>query len=602
MPHDNWKARFTAPRPGLPDWALDAPHRSLYTCNTSGAVEIHAWDRRSGRHHQVTSRPSGTSLAALTPDGEWIWWFNDGGGDEFGQWMAQPFGAAVDGSAPAVAAPDGSALVPAAPDVPPGYPAGLALGRLVTLIACATDDGTDVWSVAPGGSARVIRRYEDDVELLALSADEDIAIVARPRPDHPSAVCLEVVDTATGAATSTITGPHHVSLDAFSFSPVGGDRRLVVRHEADGGRWLSVLDVETGAHRRIDVPDVDVDTQWYPDGSALLLTFHRHARSTLHRCDLTTGTLTQLPTPPGTIEAAAVRPDGRVEYQWSSSTHPPVIRTLDGSGDRVLFRPPGAVPPPGPELTDAWVETAAGRLHLLVARATAGPAKATVFLLHGGPHSADTDRYSAYRSAWTDAGFTVIHVNYRGSTGYGSGWRAAGGSRPGFPELEDLAASCDWAIEQGLAHPERCVVVGSSWGGFLALLALGRQPGRWAAGIGESPIADHAAAYADRPDFLQSFDRELFGGSPEQLPEAYRACSPLTYVSDVKAPVLLLVAENDARCPVRQIELYLSRLADEGKAHEVYRFDAGHLTMVAAELVRQTERQIAFVSRVLDGQ
>ena len=153
-----------------------------------------------------------------------------------------------------------------------------------------------------------------------------------------------------------------------------------------------------------------------------------------------------------------------------------------------------------------------------------------MFSLHGGPHAADEDRFSPMRAAWVDAGFAVVEVNYRGSTGYGSAWRDAIEGRPGLTELEDVAAVLDHCVADGLVDPARCVVEGWSWGGYLALLAVGTQPERWAAGIAGVPVADYLTAYADEMEQLRAFDRALFGGSPEELPEVYRAASPLTYV------------------------------------------------------------------------
>src|SRR3712207_4425328 len=71
------------------------------------------------------------------------------------------------------------------------------------------------------------------------------------------------------------------------------------------------------------------------------------------------------------------------------------------------------------------------------------------------------------RALWLDAGFAVVHVNYRGSTGYGSAWRDAIEGRPGLTELEDVAAVHDWAVSCGFADPATCVVDGWSWGGYL---------------------------------------------------------------------------------------------------------------------------------------
>src|SRR5262249_23430425 len=94
---------------------------------------------------------------------------------------------------------------------------------------------------------------------------------------------------------------------------------------------------------------------------------------------------------------------------------------------------------------------------------------------------------------------------------------------------------------------------------------------------------------------LRAFDRALFGGSPDELPALYEQCSPLTYVDAVSAPMLVLAGENDPRCPIRQVDNYLDALAAAGKDYAVYRYDAGHGSLVVTETVRQVATEIAFV-------
>ena len=98
---------------------------------------------------------------------------------------------------------------------------------------------------------------------------------------------------------------------------------------------------------------------------------------------------------------------------------------------------------------------------------------------------------------------------------------------------------------------------------------------------------------------LRAYDRALFGGSPVEVPDAYRDSSPLTYVDQVRSPVLVLAGENDPRCPIRQIDNYLAALAAQGRAYAVYRYDAGHGSMVVAERLRQLACEIDFVRGVL---
>ncbi|QTR05640.1 S9 family peptidase [Saccharothrix algeriensis] len=580
-----WRARFTAPRVSLPGWADDAPDRGLYLSNTSGVWEVYAWDRGAGTHRKVTDRPNGTSHAALSPDGEAVWWFADSDGDEFGVWVSEPF-------------EPGAPAAPAVEGVPAGYPAGLEIGHGLVVVGTSTDEGTTVHVSRGGGPAEVVYAHGNDAGVAALSRDETLIALAHSEHGDNRHTALRVITPDGERVAEKWDGPGK-GLDAIAFSPVRGDNRLLVLHERRGREELLIWDVVAGAETEVavDLPG-EISADWYEDATALLVVHTFRARNTLHRYDLATGALTALGTPHGTVGSANARPDGSVEYSWSSAARPGVVRVLDADGDdRVLLAPRGHEAPPSVGLRDVFV----GEVHALVARPDGAPdgPLPTVFSLHGGPHSADEDRFSAYRAAWLDAGFAVVHVNYRGSTGYGSRWRDAIEGRPGLTELEDVAALHDWAVGSGFADPARCVVNGASWGGYLALLALGTQPERWAAGVAGVPVADYPAAYEDEMEPLRAFDRALFGGSPEEVPERYRESSPLTYVDAVRAPVLVLAGENDPRCPIRQIDNYLERLAARGAAYEVYRYDAGHGSRVVAETIRQTAAEVAFARRVL---
>ncbi len=67
----------------------------------------------------------------------------------------------------------------------------------------------------------------------------------------------------------------------------------------------------------------------------------------------------------------------------------------------------------------------------------------------------------------------------------------------------------------------------------------------------------------------------------------------------VRVPVMVLASENDPRCPIRQIDNYLARLEELGKPHEVYRFDAGHGSLVIEETIRQVEVALSFALRTV---
>ncbi|KAA0935992.1 S9 family peptidase [Streptomyces apricus] len=594
----DWEKRFRAPRVSLPDWAEDAPHRSLFVSNATGTYELYAWDRDTGAQRQVTDRPNGTTDGVLSPDGEWIWWFDDKDGDEFGIWRRQPFA----GPAGNAAAPD----EPAAPGLAPSYPAGLALGRdgRTAIVGRSTDeDGSTIYVSRTGEDPVEVYRHRESAGVGDLSHDG--SLIAVEHTEHGDAMhsalrVLRMDGSAVAELDDTKGGTAELGLEVLGFAPVTGDTRLLVGHQRRG-RWEPMVwDVASGEETDLALAaqlDGDLSAEWYPDGSALLVVNSFEARSELWRFDLATRELERVRTPKGTVSGATARPDGSVEYLWSSSAEAPVVRSTSGE---VVLDPPGMKAPGSVPVEDVWVDGPGGRIHALVQRpaGATGPLP-TVFDIHGGPTWHDSDSFAAGPAAWVDHGYMVVRVNYRGSTGYGREWTDALKHRVGLIELEDIEAVREWAVSSGYADPERLVLTGGSWGGYLTLLGLGVQPDAWALGIAAVPVADYVTAYHDEMEALKAMDRTLLGGTPEEVPERFEASSPLTYVDAVRAPVYISAGVNDPRCPIRQVENYVTRLAARDAEHEVYRYDAGHGSLVVDERIKQVRLELDFAERHL---
>ncbi|MEP6979704.1 MAG: prolyl oligopeptidase family serine peptidase [Nakamurella sp.] len=582
-----WRARFDAVRIGLPDPARDAPDRTVLVSNESGVYELHTWEVGSGERIQATDRADGTTHGTLSCDGTDLWWFDDEAGDEFGGWRRQPFGS----TGPAVEA---------LPGVAPGYPAGLELGERVVVAGFADDDGSRV-HLSDDAGTRTVYAHAEDASVGALSRDETRWVLAHSEAGDSRYPELRVYAVADGAIVVELSDGPGKGLAPQAFSPVAGDQRLLVGHERRGRDELLIWDTATGAVTEIvlDLPG-DIDADFYPDASALLVSHTHTGRTTLHRYDLGPGSLTELPAAPGSVSGAIARPDGAVWYRHSSAASAASVRALADGVDEVLLTPPGGAAPGSQPLADLWVEGPGGSIHAFTSRPAgiAGPLP-TLFYIHGGPAAADDDSFDATRATWLDAGFAVVQVNYRGSTGYGSAWRDALTERIGHTELADITAVHDRVVADGLTDPARSVLMGYSWGGFLTLLGIGTDPDRWAAAVAGAPVADYLAAYEDEMEPLRAYDRALFGGSPVEVPAKYRDSSPLTWLDAVRTPVLVSAGANDPRTPIRQVENYLDGLAAGGHRYELYRYDAGHGSMVVAERMRQVAVELDFVRRIL---
>jgi len=588
MSEATWKRRFRATTVMFPTWSRERPERLLYLSNAGGKFEVYAWDQQTGERRQVTDRAEGTGYrvsSRLDPRGDWIWWFDDEKGNELGHWVREPW---QGGPRETIA----SQLAPAYSGRIAIHSGGPAIERPFAVIGRSrSDEGTSVYVVAQGQHPRRIYAHQQSAFIDGLSRDGTLVALFHSEHGDSRNRVLRILDTDGKCLAELSHGPGHGLSPSGGWSPVAGDARYLAVHDREDLERPLIFDAKTGTAREItlDLPG-ETFADWYPDARSLLVGHDHRGRTELYRYDLTSSALDRLPTEPGTISSARVRPDGEVWYMLDRSSEPAAVRKVGGG---VVLA--GSDAPPGLAYRDADVDG----VHVFVAEPRGPGPHPTFFFIHGGPEAADRDSFSPTVQAWVDHGFAVVCLNYRGSSGYGKAWRDAIVGRPGLTELTDIAKVHDWAVMTKLADPKRSVLGGGSWGGYLTLLGLGTQPERWALGIGIVPIGDYISAYEDEMEPLKKYDAALFGGTPTEVPERYRVANPISYVDRVRVPMLLLVGQNDPRCPSRSVDVYRERLRELGKPFEEYRYDAGHGSLVVDERIKQVAMEIAFVAKHL---
>ena len=595
-----WEQRFRAPILSFPSWADAEPDRLVVASSESGSYQLHAWDRRTGVRRQVTHDPVGVLEGRPTRDGTGIIWFHDETGDETGTWVIAPWDEPL--------SPE-----PLLTGLPRGWGEGLAIGRRRTVAGVSTDEAFTIWVSDDGADARLLYSHEQPVRVgggsglsgpvdrATLSSDEAVVVLEVMEDGdvlHPS---LRSVDTLTGETLAELRDAG-LELAAFAFSPVPGDLRLAITHERGGSRRPGLWHARTGecTELPIDVPGIAEPVDWWPDGSALLLLVQAEGRHHLYRYELETGAPTMLETEPGSITAAAVRPDGSVWYRGHNGEHP--AQLLESGHRSPLLEPEGPPPPAGRQFETWWFDNAQGRrVHGFLVRPEGDGPYPVIMRVHGGPHSLDMDRWAPDILAHVDAGFLVAMVNYRGSEGFGQAWRDELTGNVGFLEIEDVLSGLDDLVARGFADLERVVLAGWSWGGYVTLLGAGRHPERWRSLVAGVPVADYVAAYEDEAPMLQALDRALFGGSPDEVPALFHERNPLTYVDAVEAPLLILAGENDSRCPIRQVWNYVGRLRERGVEPRVYTYGTGHASFDIEERVRQTAIVLDHLAATVPG-
>jgi dipeptidyl aminopeptidase/acylaminoacyl peptidase len=200
------------------------------------------------------------------------------------------------------------------------------------------------------------------------------------------------------------------------------------------------------------------------------------------------------------------------------------------------------------------------------------PPYPTILYIHGGPHSGFGHIFSFDFQMLAGAGYAVLFVNQRGSTGYGDEFATQVIGDWGNLDYKDLMTGVDFAIKRGIADPERLGCCGLSGGGYLSCWTVG-QTDRFRAAVPENPVTNWTSFYGVS-DIGPWFAVEELGGPPHKVPEVYRRCSPITYAHRCKTPTLLIQGEADYRCPAEQSEQFYTVLKANGCIVEMLRLPA----------------------------
>jgi dipeptidyl aminopeptidase/acylaminoacyl peptidase len=593
-----WERRFRAPTITFPAWSRRAPERAVVMSDESGAFQTHAWDVASGERRRVSDEAVGVMYATVSADGGRAVWFRDETGDESGTWVAAPF--------------DGGEPEPLLPGAPIGWPDGIALGRRFVAAVLADRSGFALHVSEEGGPAKELYRDVDAVsigqhdyelegfDLSGLSADESMLCITVAQDGDNIHRKLVVLDPTTGGVIRELADPG-LGLYAYAWSPVEGDPRLAISHEREDLHRPAIWDVASGERTdlRIDLPGEVWPIEWYPDGRSLLLCRRHRGRDRLLRYDLGTGSLVEIAHPEGEIFGAGVRPHGQVWLRVERGHHESQV--LDDEGEEVVV-PEGERAPGGrPYRSWTFANPAGDTVHGFVVTPPGEGPFPVVMKVHGGPSWLYCDTWMPEVQMLVDHGIAVGIVNYRGSTGYGQRWRDHIIRNIGFPEVEDTLAGLDDLIARGIADPDRAVVAGWSWGGYVTLMAVGLHPDRWKAGVAGVPVGDYMESYDGSAPSLQAYDRSLLGGVVHDIPEYVEKISPITYVDRVTCPVMFLIGENDTRCVPEQAFNYVEAFKRNGGEAEVYTYGTGHSSYVVDEETAQWRAVLDFVLKHVGG-
>ena len=228
---------------------------------------------------------------------------------------------------------------------------------------------------------------------------------------------------------------------------------------------------------------------------------------------------------------------------------------------------------------------------------------------HGGPRARDEKRFDLYTQVLAARGFSVLQVNYRGSTGRGREFVRALDGDWGGAEQGDIVTATEHVLgEYDWLDEDRIAVFGGSYGGYSAYWQLVQYPDLYDAGVAWIGLTDLVDQFENTMPHYRTELMEKYLGTPAENPDRYEERSPVTHAENLAAPLLMVHGVNDRRVPVSQARLFREALEglgyDEGEDGDFeYRElgAEGHASSDQAQKLRMFRLLDDFLQRRVGG-
>jgi dipeptidyl aminopeptidase/acylaminoacyl peptidase len=199
--------------------------------------------------------------------------------------------------------------------------------------------------------------------------------------------------------------------------------------------------------------------------------------------------------------------------------------------------------------------------------------------VHGGPQVRDTWGYNPEAQWLANRDYLCIQVNYRGSTGYGKAFVAAGDREWGGKMHDDLVDAVGYAVSQGWADASKVAIYGGSYGGYAALVGAAFTPDVFCCAVDIVGPSNLKTLLETIPPYWAPMIAQLYRrvGNPATDADFLWSRSPLSRARDIRIPLLIAQGANDPRVKQAESEQIVAALTEAGIDHEYMLFpDEGH--------------------------
>ena len=559
----------------------------------------------SGLTQMLYSKDS-QRTARYSPDGRSIFYVQDAGGNEMWQLMGIP---AVGGEPQNYLNQPGQA---AAEDFLYTHD-----GKTLALVYKTKTGSTyDIATLDPAShQLRNVTNEKSPGFLWSISAwmpDNQHLLVQRTSPSFTDAN-IYLLDIATGKSDLLTQHDKEALFSASSVSP-DGHTALIQSNAKNGSPNVALLDIASKKLTWITDTGWEASSGFFsPDGKLFTYELNKDGINDVFLCETSSKKCNRLNLEPGlTSEQGPFpwSPDGtRLLISHQSSRRPTDLWSYDvpaNKATQLTFSALASLRPESvPEAQVVHYKSFDGKMisALLwmppnLKRDGSNPA---VVLPHGGPTGQTTDYFNTDAAALASRGFVCIAPNPRGSTGYGIEFQKANYQDLGGGDLKDEVAGRQFLIDTGYVDAKKVGIEGGSYGGYMTLMAIGKTPDLWAAAVEEYGIIDWYTMLQHEDPFLQEYEKSLMG-DPVKDKAVYENASPIKFIRNATAPLLVEQGENDIRVPKEEAEQVVSILKQAGKTVDaVYYPEEGHGFRKRETNIDAQRREVEWFEKYLKG-
>jgi dipeptidyl aminopeptidase/acylaminoacyl peptidase len=597
---------FFSRRVASPAWSPDGK-TIAFTTNLTGRNNLWLVNSDGGWPLQLTVSDDRQNGAIWSRDGKWILYQQDFGGHEYYDIFAVPSG----GGAPV--------NLTNTPEISETDPIFSPNGKTLALnykpkTASSTDIAIMDWTSHQLKKLTNEQSSDHEWSLVDWSPDGRFLYANRVFVGFTDASVFRI-NVENGKQEELTPHQGQIVITASSVSP-DGKSIAVTSNEKGGYNNVALLDIASKKITWI------TDTQWgassgnfSPDGRKLTYDINADGITTPYLYDIASSKATTVQMPAGVTAPAgnpnAFSPDGKSLLLSHQDTQRPsdfwIYDIASGKPRQLSYSAVAGLNPndlPAAQVVsyksfDGQMISAFVWMPYNLKRDGSNPA---VVLPHGGPTGQTVATFAATAAALASRGYVCIAPNVRGSTGYGLAFQKANYQDLGGGDLQDEVYATKFVIDTGYVDAKKIGITGGSYGGFMTLMAIGRTPDIWAAAVEQYGIIDWYTMLQHEDPMLQQYEKTLLG-DPEKDRTKYEASSPIKYIRDEKAPLLVLQGENDIRVPKEEAEQVVEILKKEGRTVDAHYYPAeGHGFAKRENQIDALKRTVAWFDKYLKGE